>query len=276
MSERVLVIIGVGGMGEAIARRLGSGRKLLLADYRESTLERVSAALGREGYNVSTRQVDVASRESVRALAQLAAALGDVEQVVHTAGVSPAQAPAEVVLRVDLYGVAVMLDEFAQVIANAGAGVVIASMAGHVQGIVPQDVEQALMHTDSEALLSLPFFQTPPAANAGTAYVIAKRANLLRVMAASASWGKRGARINSISPGIISTPMQHEELAGASGDRVRGLIAGSALRRIGTVNEIAEAAAFLLSPSASFITGTDLLVDAGALAALRSAAPKAR
>ena len=152
----------------------------------------------------------------------------------------------------------------------------IASMAGHVQGIVPQDVEQALMRTDTEALLDLPFFKTPPAANAGTAYVISKRANLLRVMAAAASWGKRGARINSISPGIISTPMQQEELAGPSGDRVRGMVAGSALRRMGTTNEIAEAAAFLLSPSASFITGTDLLVDAGALAFLRSSVHSAR
>ena len=276
MSERVLVVIGVGGMGEAIARRLGSGRSVLLADYRESTLMQLSAALSREGYKVSTRHVDVASRESVRALSQLAAAMGDVEQVVHTAGVSPAQASAEQVLRVDLYGVAVMLDEFAQVIAQGGAGVVIASMAGHVQGIVPADVEQALMRTDTEALLDLPFLKTPAAANPGLAYTISKRANLLRVMAAASSWGQRGARINSISPGIISTPMQQEELAGASGERVRGMIAGSALRRMGTTNEIAEAAAFLLSPSASFITGTDLLVDAGALASLRSMVPAAR
>jgi NAD(P)-dependent dehydrogenase (short-subunit alcohol dehydrogenase family) len=202
--------------------------------------------------------------------------MGEVDQVAHTAGVSPAQAPAEMVLRVDLYGVAVVLEELAQVIAPGGAGVVIASMAGHVQGIVPADVEQALMHADTEALLALPFLKTPAAANPGSAYVIAKRSNLLRVMAASARWGQRGARINSISPGIISTAMQQEELAGPSGEMVRGLIAGSALRRIGTSMEIAEAAAILLSTSASFITGTDLLVDAGALASLRSRAPEAR
>ncbi|HET8932970.1 MAG TPA: SDR family oxidoreductase [Polyangiales bacterium] len=276
MSERVLVVIGVGGMGEAIARRLGSGRSVLLADYREATLMQLSAALTREGFKVSTRQVDVASRESMRALAQLAAAMGDVQQVVHTAGVSPVQASAEQVLRVDLYGVAVMLDEFARVIAQGGAGVVIASMAGHVQGIIPADIEQALMRTDTEALLDLPFLKAPGAANAGTAYAISKRANLLRVMAAASSWGQRGARINSISPGIISTPMQQEELSGASGERVRGLVAASALGRMGTTNEIAEAAAFLLSPMASFITGTDLLVDAGALASLRSMVPAAR
>jgi NAD(P)-dependent dehydrogenase (short-subunit alcohol dehydrogenase family) len=268
-NEQVFVVIGVGGMGAAIARRIGSGRHVMLADANENMLERVSAELSAEGFTVTTRRVDVTSRESVRALAQAAAAIGDVMWVAHTAGVSPAQAPAQVVLRVDLYGVAVMLDEFAEVIARGGAGVVIASMAGHFPGVVPPDVEQAFLTVETEKLLGLPFVETPLAQNAGTAYVLAKRANVLRVLAASVRWGQRGARINSISPGIISTPAQQHELAGPSSDVVRGLVAGSALRRMGTPSEIAEAAAFLLGPSASYITGTDLLVDGGCVAAVR-------
>jgi NAD(P)-dependent dehydrogenase (short-subunit alcohol dehydrogenase family) len=270
MKPDVLVVIGIGGMGQAIARRLGSGKTVLLADSNDETLQAAGASLSGDGYRVQTRSVDASSAESVKALAQEAAALGTVTQVAHTAGLSPSQAPTAAILAVDLVGVALVLDEFANVIAPGGAGVVIASMAGYMFPPLTPEQEQALIRTPPHDLLQLPFIAelTEP----GHAYGIAKRANHIQVQAASRVWGDRGARINSISPGIISTPMSHEELASALGDGMRAMIAASAAGRMGTPDDIAVAAAFLLGPQASFITGTDLLVDGGVTAAmLRSA-----
>lgn len=267
----VLAVIGVGGMGEAIARRSGAGRQLLLADFDESTLERVAEALRGDGFAVTARKVDVTSRESVAALAAAAAELGPVTGVVHTAGLSPMQAPTAAILRVDLYGVAVSLEEFAKVVAPGGSGIVIASMAGTLTvGRFPAEMEQALLATPTEELLSLPFLQEGAVANAGVAYSISKRANQLRVHAAATTWGERGARVNTISPGVISTPMGQEELAGESGEGMRAMIAGSGSGRVGTPADIAAAAAFLLGPDSTFVTGTDLLVDGGVVAGVRS------
>lgn len=267
----VLAVIGVGGMGEAIARRSGTGRQLLLADFDETTLERVAETLRGEGFAVTTRKVDVTSRESVAALAAAAAELGPVTGVVHTAGLSPMQAPTAAILRVDLYGVAVSLEEFAKVVAPGGSGIVIASMAGtFTVGRFPAEMEQALLGTPTEELLSLPFLQEGAVANPGVAYSISKRANQLRVHAAATAWGERGARVNTISPGVISTPMGQEELAGESGEGMRAMIAGSGSGRIGTSADIAAAAAFLLGPDSTFVTGTDLLVDGGVVAGVRS------
>lgn len=267
----VLAVIGVGGMGEAIARRSGAGKQLLLADFDETTLERVAEALRGDGFAVTTRKVDVSSRESVAALAAAAAELGPVTGVVHTAGLSPMQAPTAAILRVDLYGVAVSLEEFAKVVAPGGSGIVIASMAGtFTVGRFPAEMEQALLGTPTEELLSLPFLQEGAVANPGVAYSISKRANQLRVHAAATAWGERGARVNTISPGVISTPMGQEELAGESGEGMRAMIAGSGSGRIGTSADIAAAAAFLLGPDSTFVTGTDLLVDGGVVAGVRS------
>ncbi|MCX5460774.1 SDR family oxidoreductase [Streptomyces sp. CAI-21] len=269
MGRNVVVVIGVGGMGEAIARRQGPGNRLLLADFDEATLAAVAERLRGQGHEVVTQAVDVSSASSVTALAEAAAGLGPVTQVVHTAGLSPVQASPAAVLRVDLLGTALVVEEFGHVVAPGGAGVVIASMAGHMlRTPLTTEQESALAHTPAEELLRLPF--ADPEALGQGAYGLAKYGNRLRVQAASAAWGARGARINSVSPGVIATPMGQQELDGASGRTMRAMVAASGTGRLGTPEDIADAAAFLLGPGASFITGNDLLVDGGVVAALRS------
>jgi NAD(P)-dependent dehydrogenase (short-subunit alcohol dehydrogenase family) len=267
----VLVVIGVGGMGQAIARRLGAGKTVLLADFNEDTLAAAADALTADGHNVASRVVDVSSRESVAVLAQQASALGRITQVAHTAGLSPDQAPAAAILAVDLVGVALVLEEFGAVIAAGGAGVVVSSMSGHMSPL-PTEQEEALALTSADELLALPFISAEAITHSGIAYAIAKHGNLVRVRAASLLWGRRGARINSVSPGVISTPMGRQELSSPSGEFMRGLVEASGTGRLGTAEDIAAAAAFLLGGDSSFITGTDLLVDGGVIAALRSGA----
>lgn len=265
----VLVVIGVGGMGKTIARRLGAGKQVLMADFNDTTLQGAADELRGDGYDVHTSTVDVSKADSMAALAKAAADLGPVMQVAHTAGLSPTQAPAAAVFAVDLTGVAHMIDAFTEVIAAGGAAVVIASMAGHqgaLFGMLSADDEKALGTVPADQLLTLPC--VTKVSDAGAAYTLAKRANQMRVQAASGAWGERGARINSISPGIISTPMGQLELASDSGAQMRAMIAGSAMQRLGTPEDIAAAAAFLLGPDASFITGTDLLVDGGVVSAM--------
>ncbi|MEU0635581.1 SDR family oxidoreductase [Streptomyces albidoflavus] len=269
MGRNVVVVIGVGGMGEAIARRQGPGNRLLLADFDEATLAAVAERLRGQGHEVVTQAVDVSSASSVTALAEAAAGLGPVTQVVHTAGLSPVQASPAAVLRVDLLGTALVVEEFGHVVAPGGAGVVIASMAGHMlRTPLTAEQESALAHTPAGELLRLPF--ADPEALGQGAYGLAKYGNRLRVQAASAAWGARGARINSVSPGVIATPMGQQELDGVSGRTMRAMVAASGTGRLGTPEDIAEAAAFLLGPGASFVTGNDLLVDGGVVAALRS------
>lgn len=268
MTARVIVVIGVGGMGEAIARRQGPGHTLVLADFDTATLDAVAARLRGDGYDVVTRQVDVGSQVSVAALAEHAAATGVITEIVHTAGLSPAQADIRAVLRVDLFGVAVVLETFGAVVATGGAGVVIASMAGHLIPPLPADQEQALATAPADDLLSLPLLQHLP--DAGAAYALAKRANIVRVRAESVRWGRGGARLNSISPGVIATPMGREELDGDRGEGMRAMVAASGTARLGTPADIAAAASFLLGPDSSFVTGTDLLVDGGVVGALTS------
>ena len=270
MSAKVLVIIGAGGMGLAVARRLGAGRTVLLADIGEDVLKAAEQTLRDEGLTVATQVVDVTSAASVQHLAQTGRAAGEVDQVVHTAGLSPVQAPAQAILKVDLLGVALVLDAFAPVIAAGGAGVVIASMAGHIAAALTPEQEHALAGTPADQLLQLPFLSPDQVTDPAAAYGIAKRANHVRVAAASTAWGERGARLNSISPGVISTPMGQQELAGQAGQLIRALVDASGTGRLGTPGDIAAAAAFLLGPDASFITGTDLLVDGGVVAAVKS------
>ena len=273
MAHEVVVVVGVGGMGEAVARRQGPGRQVLLADVNTETLGRVASALRGEGYAVTELPVDVSDHASVRALADAAAELGPVTQLVHTAGLSPVQASVEAILRVDLAGVAYALEEFGRVIAPEGAGVVIASMAGAMaMGRFPAELEAALALTAADELLSLPFLQPGVVPDAGAAYGLAKRGNQVRVQAASLIWAVREARVNSISPGIIATSMGQQELAGESGAMMRAMLGASASKRLGTAADIAAATAFLLGPESAFITGTDVLVDGGVVAAVRSGA----
>lgn len=268
MSHDVLVITGAGGIGQAIARRQGPGKPILFGDISEENLAAAAAALEDLGHTVHTQPVDVSSRESVHALAQRAAELGDVVQVVHTAGVSPVQAPAATVLAVDLLGTALVLEEFGRVIAPGGAGVVISSMAGHMFPPLDPEQEHALAFTPTDELLDLPFLN--PEEMGGAAYGYAKRGNHLRVQAESLTWGERGARLNAISPGIIITPLARDEMTGPGAEGYRRMIETSATGRVGTPDEVAAAAAFLLGPEAGFITGTDLLQDGGVIAALRA------
>jgi NAD(P)-dependent dehydrogenase (short-subunit alcohol dehydrogenase family) len=271
MARQIVVVIGVGGMGELIAERQGAGHTVLLADFAEDALARVAERLRDNGHDVMTQRVDVGDATSVAALARTAADAGEVVQVAHTAGLSPTMAPVAAILRVDMLGVALSLDAFGKVIARGGSGVVIASMAGHLSASAfPPDLEAALAGTPTAELLNLPIAQPGALSNSGIAYSLAKRANQLRVAAASLAWGERGARVNSISPGVISTGMGQLELTSDSGAGMRAMIAASGTGRIGTPTDIANAAAFLLGPDSSFITGTDLAVDGGVVAAARN------
>lgn len=269
IAQQVVVVIGSGGMGAAIARRQGSGAVLVLADIDEAQLSARAESLRGDGFTVVEAPVDVSSRESVAALARTAASLGPVTQLAHTAGLSPTMAPVAPILRVDLLGVALVLDEFATVIAPGGAGVVIASMGGTLTGAaLSPELERALATTPTDDLLDLPALHPDTLTDPVAAYGLSKRANQIRVRAASSTWGRAGARINSLSPGVIATAMGRQELEGDSGDLMRGLVEASGTGRLGTVEDIAHAAAFLLDPRSSFITGTDLLVDGGAVAAV--------
>jgi NAD(P)-dependent dehydrogenase (short-subunit alcohol dehydrogenase family) len=254
MSRDVLVVIGAGGIGQAIARRQGAGKSVLLADFNEETLQSAARALEGAGHSVTTQHVDVSLHESVALLAQTAVGLGSVAQVV---------------LAVDLYGVAVVLEEMGRVIASGGAGVVISSMAGYMLPALSPAQDDALANTPTEELLQLPFLTAEAVPNSGAAYAIAKRANHLRVQSAAVVWGDRGARVNSISPGIILTPLAQDEMNSAGGATYRKMIETSMAGRVGTTDEVASVAAFLLGPDAAFVTGSDLLIDGGVIAALR-------
>jgi NAD(P)-dependent dehydrogenase (short-subunit alcohol dehydrogenase family) len=269
MSKEVLVVTGAGGIGQAIARRQGAGKSVLLADFNEETLQSAANALEGAGLNVTTQLVDVSSRESVSSLAQAARGLGSVTQVAHTAGQSPTMAPPEAILTVDLFGTALFLEEMGHVIAAGGAGVVISSMAGHRLRALEPEQDDALRNTPTDELLQLPFLIGEAVPNSTAAYEISKRANNLRVQSASVQWGDRGARVNSISPGIIVTPLAQQELDSERGPTLRKMIEASASGRMGTADEVASVAAFLLGPEAGFITGSDLLMDGGTIAALR-------
>jgi NAD(P)-dependent dehydrogenase (short-subunit alcohol dehydrogenase family) len=267
--REVVVITGAGGMGVAIARRLGPGRRVLLADYSETVLQQAVKQLEGEGYDVHAQRTDVSDPAAVKSLADTAEKLGTFRILVHTAGVSPVQASPERVIAVDVVGTALVLDEFLRLAGPQSVAVCIASMAG-AMATLPPEVERALATTPTDQLASLPVLD-PQKLDRGAAYSIAKRANQLRAQWASLQWGRKGGRVVSVSPGIISTPMGQEELSGPSGQMMRAMIAASGTGRIGTPDDIAAAVEFLVSPAASFITGTDLLVDGGAIAGMRYA-----
>lgn len=263
----VVVVIGAGSIGAAIARRVGAGRRILLADLSRETADRVAGGMLDAGFDVSTAAVDIASRESVAKLADEAAAIGPIIGLVNAAGVSPSQAPAQTVLTVDLYGTALILELFGDRIAPAGAGIVIASMSGHRLPALTPEQDTALATLPVEQLLALPFLQPDRVRDSLHAYQLSKRGNALRVKAEAVRWGKRGARLNTISPGIIMTPLARDELNGPRGVGYRRMIDLSPAGRSGTPEEVATVAALLMGPDGGFITGSDVLMDGGVTSA---------
>jgi NAD(P)-dependent dehydrogenase (short-subunit alcohol dehydrogenase family) len=261
--KSVTVLIGSGLIGVAIARRVSAGKHLLLADFKKENADAAAAVLSNAGFEVSTVTVDVSSREAVKSLAQKAASLGDVTGVIHAAGVSPSQASPKQILAVDVYGTAVVLEEFGNIIARGGSGVVIASQSGHRLGALTNEQNKLLATTPADQLLSLPMLQLDQVKDTLHAYQLSKRGNALRVMAEAVKWGKRGARINSISPGIIITPLAKDELTGPRGEGYRRMIELCPVGRAGTPDEVANVAALLMGPEGTFITGSDFLMDGG-------------
>jgi NAD(P)-dependent dehydrogenase (short-subunit alcohol dehydrogenase family) len=187
--------------------------------------------------------------------------------MIQAAGVSPSQASPATILKVDLYGTAVLLEEFGNVIARGGAGIVIASQSGHRLPALTPEQDKALALTPAEELLALPMLQPDEVRDPLHAYQISKRGNSLRVMAEAVRWGKRGARLNTISPGIIMTPLANDELSGPRGAGYRRMIELSVAGRAGTPDEVGNVAALLMGPDGSFITGSDFLMDGGVTAA---------
>ena len=265
--REVVVLIGSGQIGQAVARRVGVGKQVLLADVRQENASAAAEVLGNVGYDVSVATVDVSSRDAVHALVELATRLGDVSGLIHAAGVSPSQASPATILKVDLYGTALVLEEFGNVIASGGAGVVIASQSGHRLPPLTAEQNKALAMTPVEELLSLPFFQPDQVTDLLHAYQISKRGNSLRVAAEAIRWGKRGGRVNTISPGIIITPLAKDELNGPRGEGYRRMIQVSAAGRAGTPDEVGTVGALLMGPDGGFITGSDFLMDGGVTAA---------
>ncbi|QQK72693.1 SDR family oxidoreductase [Pectobacterium versatile] len=264
--KEINVVIGAGSIGQAIARRVSQSKRVLMADLHQENADAAAKVLRDAGFDVETTVVNVAHRESVHALAEKAVSMGNVMGVILSAGVSPSQAMAEMILTVDLYGTALVLEEFGQIISQGGAAVVIASQSGH--RLAPLTVEQnaALATTPTEELLSLPMLQPERITDTLHAYQLSKRGNALRVMAEAVKWGKRGARVNTISPGIIFTPLANDELNGPRGEGYRNMLANSPVGRGGNPDEVGALAALLMGPEGTFITGSDFLMDGGVTA----------
>jgi len=267
--KEVVALLGAGSMGTAIVRKVAAGRKVLLGDISEENLEKAKKEFQYSGYDVETFVVNALEKEAVEAFARKAASLGPVMYYIHTAGASPHQTNPEHILKLDLLGTGYAVDAFGKVMAKGGAGLLISSQTGYMYPI-PYDVEQQILAAPTEKLLELPFLKDVAMQNSGIAYMIAKRVNHLQAMkAAATTWKARRARINTISPGVIVTPLAYDEFA-AAGEGYQQMIDASAAQRVGTSEEIAEAAAFLLGEHAQFITGTDLLIDGGVIAAIRT------
>jgi NAD(P)-dependent dehydrogenase (short-subunit alcohol dehydrogenase family) len=261
----VVVVTGVGGMGVACARRLHGGAHLVLADFDEVKLEAVVGAFIADGFTVTGQQVDVSDRASVDALVAAVRDLGPLRTLVHTAGLSPTQATGARILDVDMLGTDHVLNAFLDVVEHGTVAVCIASMAGSMADL-PRELERAVTVAATDDLMAA--LGDIDLSDFGATYSVAKRVNQLRVERAAVAWGPRGGRVVSISPGIISTPMGRQELEEGAGEQMEGMLAISPVPRIGTAEDIAAAVQWLASPAASFVTGTDLRVDGGVVAAV--------
>lgn len=266
MGKEVMILTGAGQIGMAIARRMGYGKKIILGDKKPENAQAIAKIMDAAGFDVLPLEMDLSSRESIRNLIAEAQKSGEITMLVNAAGVSPSQAPVEAILKVDLYGTAVLLEEVGEVIAPGGVGVTISSQSGHRMPQLTPEADEQLACTPTEELLSLEILQPENIRDTLHAYQMAKRCNEKRVMAESVKWGKKGARINSISPGIIVTPLAMDEFNGPRGDFYKNMFAKCPAGRPGTADEVANVAELLMSEKGAFITGTDFLIDGGATA----------
>lgn len=266
MEKQVMLLTGAGQIGMAIARRMGYGKKIFIADKnREKALD-TARLMHEAGFDTEAEEVDISSRADIRRLIRRAESHGRISMLVNAAGVSPSQASIETILAVDLYGTAVLLEEVGQVIAEGGTGITISSQSGHRLPALGTDIDEALALTPAEKLLELDVLRPENIRDSLHAYQLAKRCNAKRVMAEAVAWGSKNARINSISPGIVVTPLAMDEFNGPRGEFYRNMFARCPAGRPGTADEIANVAELLMSERGSFITGADILVDGGATA----------
>lgn len=266
MEKDVMILTGAGQIGMAIARRMGYGKKIVIGDKNPDNAQAVAKIMNDAGYDADAVEMDLSSRESIKNLIAKAQEYGDITMLANAAGVSPSQAPVEAILKVDLYGTAVLLEEVGKVIREGGVGVTISSQSGHrMPALTPEEDEQ-LACTPAEELLELDILQPENIRDTLHAYQMAKRCNEKRVMAESVKWGEKGARINSISPGIIVTPLAIDEFNGPRGDFYKNMFAKCPAGRPGTADEVANVAELLMSDKGAFITGADFLIDGGATA----------
>ena len=266
MKKDVMILTGAGQIGMAIARRMGYGKKIVVGDKKPENAGAIAGIMNGAGFDAVPVETDISSRDSVLNLITEARKYGEITMLVNSAGVSPSQAPVEAILKVDLYGTAVLLEEIGKVIGHGGVGVTISSQSGHrMPALAPEEDEQ-LATTPAEKLLSLDILRPEHIRDTLHAYQMAKRCNVKRVMAEAVKWGERGARINSISPGIVVTPLALDEFDGPRGDFYRNMFAKCPAGRPGTADEIANVAELLMSDRGAFITGADFLIDGGATA----------
>lgn len=264
--KEVLVLTGAGSIGLAIVRRIGAGKHIVIADLYLEQAESAAKMLYDAGFKVTAACVDISSRDSSVKLIKTAQEYGKITGFVNGAGVSSSQASVAAILKVDLYGTAVLLEEFGREIEEGGAGVIISSQSGHRLGPLSLEESELLAMAPTERLLNLPMLQPEEVKDTLRAYQLSKRCNVLRVMSESVKWAKKGARINSISPGIIMTPLANDELAGPRGEMYRRMIELSPVGRAGTPDEVAAVADLLMGERGAFITGSDFLMDGGVTA----------
>lgn len=264
--KNVMILTGASQIGMAIARRMGYGMKIVIGDKKPENAQAIARIMNDAGFDAVPVEMDLSSRASIRRIIAEAQKYGDITMLVNAAGVSPSQAPIEAILKVDLYGTAVLLEEVGKVIAHGGVGVTISSQSGHRMKQLTPEKDEQLACTPTEELLKLPLLQPENIRDTLHAYQLAKRCNEKRVMAQSVKWGEKGARINSISPGIIVTPLAIDEFNGPRGDFYRNMFAKCPAGRPGTADEVANVAELLMSNKGSFITGADFLIDGGATA----------
>ena len=262
----VLLWTGAGQIGMAIARRVGFNQKIIVGDKNIENAKTIAKIMRGSGFDIEPVECEISSRESILNLIKKGQEYGEISTLINSAGVSPSQAPIEVILKVDLYGTAVLLEEVGKVIKKGGRGVTISSQSGHRMPALTPEIDEQLATTSTEELLNLEVLQPANIKDTLHAYQMAKRCNVKRVMAEAVKWGKRGARVNSISPGIIVTPLAIDEFNGIRGDFYKNMFAKCPAGRPGTADEVANIAELLLTEKADFITGSDFLIDGGATA----------